>query len=84
MTAFFSPLSRPGKEAAALAKFAAKNGFGNVKKLAHEDDHAPCDLCVCWIHDYPDCPVEVLELRKVLKTLPNPPFCPPDSQATRN
>lgn len=26
-------IGRPGKEAAALAKFAAKNGFGNVKKI---------------------------------------------------
>ena len=57
----------------------------NSKKFSvHEDDRAACDLCVCWIHDYPDCPVEVLELRKVLTTLPNPPFCPPDSQTARN
>ena len=26
-------VGRPGREAAALAKFAAKNGFGNVKKI---------------------------------------------------
>ncbi|MGO9107872.1 MAG: hypothetical protein ACLP9L_01445 [Thermoguttaceae bacterium] len=26
-------VGRPGRETAALAKFAAKNGFGNVKKI---------------------------------------------------
>ena len=29
--------------------------------------HAPsgCDLIVCWIHNWPECPVEVIELSKV-------------------
>jgi hypothetical protein len=28
----------------------------------HEHDPAGCDLIVCWEHNWPDCPVEVLEL----------------------
>jgi hypothetical protein len=30
-----------------------------------EHGHAPedCDLIVCWIHDWDDCPIEVLELK---------------------
>jgi len=36
-------------------------------------DHSPdeCDLIVCWIHDWEDCPIEVLELRSQIKYLPN-------------
>jgi len=32
----------------------------------HRHDPAGCDLIVCWIHDWPDCPLEVLELRSAL------------------
>ena len=36
-------------------------------------DHNPeeCDLIVCWIHDWKDCPLEVLELRSAIGYLPN-------------
>lgn len=38
-----------------------------------EHGHSPddCDLIVCWIHDWPDCPIEVLELRSQIKYLPD-------------
>jgi len=52
--------------------------------VEHEHDPSACDLCVCWNDDDPECPVEVLELRKVLATLPNRPFCLPDLPVTRN
>jgi hypothetical protein len=26
-----------------------------------------CDLLVCWEHDWPDCPLEVLSLKDVLQ-----------------
>ncbi len=34
----------------------------------HEHHHDPkrCDMIVCWIHDWPDCPLEVVELRAVV------------------
>lgn len=37
-----------------------------------EHGHRPegCDLIVCWIHDWKDCPIEVLELRSQIKYLP--------------
>jgi len=42
-------------------------------KSSHFKDHchssADCDLIVCWIHDWEDCPVEVLELRSSIKYL---------------
>jgi hypothetical protein len=36
-----------------------------------EHGHSPegCDLIVCWIHDWEDCPIEVLELRSAIKYL---------------
>ena len=36
-----------------------------------EHGHSPedCDLIVCWIHDWTDCPVEVLELRSTIEYL---------------
>ena len=35
-------------------------------------DHDPkkCDLIVCWKDNWPDCPIEVLELSKAIKNLP--------------
>src|SRR6266852_4761393 len=32
----------------------------------HGHDPAGCDLIVCWEHDWPDCPLEVVELRRVI------------------
>ena len=36
-----------------------------------EHGHNPtkCDLIVCWEHDWKDCPIEVVELKKVLSEL---------------
>ncbi|MBI1885163.1 MAG: hypothetical protein HYS09_02420 [Chloroflexi bacterium] len=35
----------------------------------HGHDPAECDLVVCWEHDWPDCPVEVLELKSAIRQL---------------
>jgi hypothetical protein len=35
--------------------------------LMHEHDPKGCDLIVCWEHNWPECPVEVLELRKFVE-----------------
>jgi len=32
--------------------------------LKHGHDPKKCDLIVCWVHNWPECPVEVLELSK--------------------
>jgi len=34
--------------------------------LAHGHDPAGCDLIVCWEHNWPEAPVEVLELKRAL------------------
>jgi len=41
----------------------------NFKEHGHQADD--CDLIVCWIHNWQDCPIEVLELKSHLKFLPN-------------
>jgi hypothetical protein len=35
----------------------------------HRHDPAGCDLIVCWRHDWPACPLEVIELRAVVDAL---------------
>jgi hypothetical protein len=34
--------------------------------LRHMHDVKGCDLIICWRHNWPECPLEVLELRKAL------------------
>jgi hypothetical protein len=34
--------------------------------LAHQHSAAGCDLIVCWNHNWEDCPLEVLELKKAI------------------
>ena len=41
--------------------------------LRHGHDPAKCDIIVCWEHNWPECPLEVIELKKAVskgKTLP--------------
>jgi hypothetical protein len=35
----------------------------------HGHDPAGCDLIICWEHNWPDCPLEVLELKSVVRKL---------------
>ena len=35
----------------------------------HGHDPSGCDLIVCWEHNWPECPLQVLELRRVLHDL---------------
>ncbi len=35
----------------------------------HKHDPKNCDLIVCWEHDWPDCPLEVIELKSVIAIL---------------
>ncbi len=35
----------------------------------HGHDASQCDLIVCWEHDWPECPLEVIELRTVIDQL---------------
>jgi len=35
----------------------------------HGHDPEGCDLIVCWEHDWPDCPLQVVELRRSIDAL---------------
>lgn len=37
--------------------------------IEHGHDVKKCDMIVCWEHNWPECPIEVIELRKVLEEL---------------
>lgn len=37
--------------------------------LDHGHPFAECDVLVCWEHNWPDCPIEVLELRSAIESL---------------
>lgn len=37
--------------------------------LAHGHDPEQCEVLVCWTNNWPECPLEVIELRDVLKRL---------------
>jgi hypothetical protein len=50
---------------------------------SHKHDASHCDIIVCWEHDWPSCPIEVIELKEVIKTLPNPPIRRPDQPDPR-
>ncbi|HKD82732.1 MAG TPA: hypothetical protein VKH81_23780 [Candidatus Angelobacter sp.] len=34
--------------------------------VQHEHDASECDMIVCWKHNWPECPLEVVELRKAV------------------
>jgi hypothetical protein len=42
-------------------------------------DPAECDIIVCWENNWPDCPIEVIELEDRLASLPDKPVTPPDA-----
>jgi hypothetical protein len=41
----------------------------NFRDQGHNADE--CDIIVCWRHNWPDCPIEVVELATEIKNLPN-------------
>jgi hypothetical protein len=40
--------------------------FESRNFLLHGHDPKGCDLIVCWTHNWPSCPVEVVELSKII------------------
>lgn len=36
---------------------------------AHKHDPKECDIVVCWENDWKDCPIEVIELKEIIKKL---------------
>jgi hypothetical protein len=40
--------------------------FQSRNFLRHMHEPAGCDLIVCWEHNWPECPLEVIELKKAV------------------
>ena len=45
----------------------------------HKHDPKDCDIIVCWEHDWNQCPLEVIELGEIIKSLPNKPIPRPET-----
>jgi len=45
--------------------------FRSSEFLRHRHDPLACDILVCWLHDWSDCPVEVIALSDVIERLRN-------------
>lgn len=44
--------------------------YRSANFLDHNHDASRCDVIVCWQHDWPDCPLEIVELSTVIQYLP--------------
>lgn len=45
--------------------------FRSSEFLRHRHDPLACDIIVCWLHDWSDCPIEVIALSDVIERLRN-------------
>ncbi len=45
--------------------------FRSSNFVAHGHDLNSCDFIVCWEHDWPDCPLRVIELKREILKLPS-------------
>jgi hypothetical protein len=45
--------------------------FESLNFVKHGHDVKGCDMIVCWKHNWPECPLEVVELRKALSSQPS-------------
>jgi hypothetical protein len=44
--------------------------FESRNFVTHAHPREGCDLIVCWHNNWPECPLEIIELKKVVSTLP--------------
>ena len=45
--------------------------FRSSEFIQHGHDLDKADIIVCWINDWPDCPLEVIELKAIIEQLPS-------------
>jgi hypothetical protein len=43
--------------------------FSSLDYKKHKHPTVGCDLVVCWLHNWSECPIEVLSLEKEIKKL---------------
>jgi hypothetical protein len=61
-------MRRVGEDRCELVR--AEFEYESRNYLKHMHDLKGCDLIICWRHNWPECPLEVLELKKVLSLQP--------------
>ncbi|MGZ4845199.1 MAG: homing endonuclease associated repeat-containing protein [Candidatus Angelobacter sp.] len=61
-------MRRVGEDRCQLVK--AEFEYESRNFLKHMHDASGCDLIICWRHNWPECPLEVVELRSLLPKLP--------------
>lgn len=49
----------------------------NFKNHGHNPKE--CDIIVCWEHDWTESPIEIIELKEIIKDLPDNPISRPDN-----
>jgi hypothetical protein len=54
-----------------------EHSSSNFKTHGHDPNQ--CDIIVCWEHDWPDCSIEVIELKSEIQSLDNYPITRPGS-----
>lgn len=42
----------------------------------HGHPEGGCDIIICWEHNWPECLLEVVELKTIIEKLPNQPITP--------
>lgn len=45
--------------------------FRSSDFIQHGHDPDKADIIICWTHDWPDCPLEVIELKAIIEQLPS-------------
>ena len=60
-------------------KVAIEFEYSSSNFQLHGHDPTQCDIVVCWEHDWESCPLEVIELRDIIRSLPNKPITRPDA-----
>lgn len=61
--------ARQRKERGRYVPVSIEFEFNSSAFRAHRHDESRCDLIVCWEDDWPDCPIQVLELKSAIQTL---------------
>jgi hypothetical protein len=60
--------TRPGSRET-LVRCLIEYEFASSDYRRHKHPSTGCDLVVCWQHDWPECPIEVLELQTAIRKL---------------
>lgn len=60
----------PGSRRETFKKCLIEFEFSSLDYKKHKHPINGCDLIVCWIHNWKECPIEVMELEKEIRRLP--------------